>query len=245
MAADVLPGAGRAARKAAGLGVAPAVLLDQDGVLALEYLPEPWRYARAGDLRNLDVMESVIAAKKALHDAPPLGEIFCPFTKITALTDEAQGAAVPLPEDINHLLRSAMLIRQAITAAGADTGFCHNDGTASNIMLNGAARLVDFDLGGDNDPWYDIGALMNDMCSFDNERRQVIELYAGRCEERLLHRCKLYGAVDDLMWGLWGITRAMTSGRGGIEFWKYGTWRLLHARTAIGQGDFEMWLRLL
>ncbi len=47
------------------------------------------------------------------------------------------------------------------------------------------------------------------------------------------------------MWGLWGVVRAVTSARTGIEFYKYGTWRLLHARTTLGARECEAWLRRL
>ncbi len=244
MQADILPCAAQAAALAAKAGVAPEILLARPGVLGMAFLPAPWRYARTGDLQAPDVMQAALAAKKRLHTGETLGRRFCPFTRIETLAAEAMAAGVIMPEDISHLLRAASLIREAVGAAGIDYAFCHNEAAASNIMLNGhEVKLVDFDLAADNDPWYDIGALINEVCDFDPPRRAAVEFYAGRYEERLFNRCLLYGAVDDLMWGLWGLTRAVTSPRSGIEFWKYGTWRLLHARTTIGARDFELWLR--
>lgn len=246
MQADILPDAALAARLAAKAGVTPEVVLEQPGVLGLAYLPAPWRYARTGDLQAPALLGAALAAKKRLHEGDRLGRRFCPFTRIDTLTAEAVAAGVTMPEDISHLLRAAALIREAITAAGMDLAFCHNDAAASNIMLkDGQVMLVDFDLSADNDPWYDIGALINEVCDFDPPRRAAVEMYAGRYEEALFNRCRLYGAVDDLMWGLWGLTRAVTSPRTGVEFWKYGTWRMLHARTTIAARDFELWLRRL
>ncbi|WP_375410620.1 phosphotransferase [uncultured Methylobacterium sp.] len=253
MEADILPTMPEATRRAGRLGLGPAVLVEAQGVLGLEDLSDPWRYARVGDLQDADTMGQVLAALRRLHDAEPLGQNFCPFARITRLAEEARACAAPLPDDIDSLLESAASMRAAIRAAGFDRAFCRNDGTASNIMLNpvpggivpGGVRLIDFDLAGDNDPWYEIGALLNEAYSFDAERRQAIEIYAGTYDERLFHRARLYGAVDDLMWGLWGITRAITARRSGIEFFKYGQWRLLHARTTIAARDFELWLRRL
>ncbi|MGE4481895.1 phosphotransferase family protein [Acidocella sp.] len=246
MREDILPWAEEAARLAAKAGVAPDVMLARPGVLGLAYLPPPWRYARMGDLQAPQALAAVLAAKKRLHGGERLGRRFCPFTRIETLTAEAMAAGVIMPEDTGHLLRGAALIREAVRASGIDLAFCHNEAAASNIMLNGGeVRLVDFDLAADNDPWYDVGALINEVCDFDPPRRAAVEMYAGRYEERLFNRCRLYGAVDDLMWGLWGLVRAVTSPRETIEFWKYGTWRLLHARTTIGSRDFELWLRRL
>lgn len=246
MEADILPCADEAARKGAEAGVAPEVVLAQPGALGTAFLPVPWRYARMGDLQDPEIMNVVLAAKKKLHSTGRFGRRFCPFTRIEELTAEAMGAGVTMPEDVGYLQQTASLIREAVSAAGIDYAFCHNDAASSNIMLNGTeVQLVDFDIAADNDPWYDIGALINEAFDFDRQRREAIEIYAGRCEDALFSRCRLYGAVDDLMWGLWGLTRAVTSSRSGVEFWKYGTWRLLHARTTIGSRDFELWLRSL
>lgn len=254
MATDVLPAMPEATRKAGALGLGPAVLAQAEGTIILADLAEPWAYARVGDLQDGDTMAQVLGALRRLHGAEPLGQAFCPFDRIAALAAEARACAAPLPDDLDGLLASADLIRAAIRAVGFDRAFCRNDGTASNLMLlhrpgGGLApdgvRLVDFDLAGDYDPWFEIGSLLNEAYVFEAERRQAIEIYAGRCTEALFHRCRLYGAVDDLMWGLWGITRAITSRRPGIEFFKYGQWRLLHARTTMAARDFELWLRRL
>jgi hypothetical protein len=245
-ASDVTPWAGEAARKAAEIGVGPDVLFEGEGLLGLAFLPEPWRYGRVGDLQDPSILAPAMEAKRRLHDGPPLGRRFSPFDRVVALAAEAETAGAPLPDDTGRLVAECALIGAAIEAAGYDLRFCHNDGVASNVMVGGeGVRLVDFDLAGDNDPWFDVGALINEACAFDSDRCAALELYAGRAEERILNRCRLYGAVDDVMWGLWGVTRAVTSARTGVEFYKYGTWRLLHARTTMGDRGFEAWLRRL
>lgn len=245
MAGDVLPWAETAAARAAACGAGPAVIAGGEGVLALEWLPEPWRYARVGDLQPHAVAARVLDAKASLHASGPLGHAVSPFDRAAALGGEARRAGAPLPADLDRLLAASELARGAIAAAGFDAVFCHNDGVASNVMLDGAGgvQLVDFDLAGDNDPWFDIGALLNEVYEFDADRRVLIEHCAGTCREALFARARLYGFVDDLMWGLWGIARAVTSTRPGIEFFKYGQWRLLRARTTLAQRDFETWLR--
>ena len=253
MAADIRPAMAEATRRAGALGLGPALLAEAEGVVVLADLPEPWRYARVGDLQATDTLGQVLGALRRLHGAEPLGQGFCPFERIAALAAEARACAAPVPDDLPALLAEADLIRAAIAAAGFDRRFSRNDGTASNLMLRfdgdrlapDGVRLVDFDLAGDGDPWFEVGALLNEVTDFEPERRQAIEIYAGHCTEALLARCRLYGAVDDLMWGLWGITRAVTSRRPGIEFFKYGQWRLLHARTTMAARDFELWLRRL
>lgn len=249
-AADVSPVAADAARKAADAGVAPHVVAAAGGALALDFLPEPWRYARVGDLQDEHILAETLAAKKALHALSPIGWRFDPFERVRSLAAEAARLGAPLPDGAAEMVAACGLAGAAIAAAGVDLAFCHNDGIASNVMLRDDAagervRLVDFDLAGDADPWFDVGALLNEACRFEADRRGAIEVYAGRCEERIYNRCRLYGAVDDVMWGLWGVARAVGSKRPGIEFYKYGTWRLSHARTTVAERGFEEWLRRL
>lgn len=249
-AADVSPVAAAAALKAADAGVAPRVVASGDGALALDFLTEPWRYARVGDLQDEQILAETLAAKKTLHGCSPIGWRFDPFERVRSLAAEAALLGAPLPDETESMVAACGLAGAAIAASGVDLAFCHNDGIASNVMLrDGAAgervRLVDFDLAGDADPWFDVGALVNEACRFEADRRAAIELYAGRCEERIYNRCRLYGAVDDVMWGLWGIVRAVGSKRPGIEFYKYGTWRLSHARASLAERGFEEWLRRL
>ncbi|GLK69728.1 phosphotransferase family protein [Hansschlegelia plantiphila] len=244
-AADVSPVAAAAAAKAAAVGVGPNVTSAIDGALALDFLPEPWRYARVGDLQDGAVMAETMAAKKRLHESGTIGWRFDPFQRTRALATEAVAIHAPLPDDVDRLVEACALAGGAIEAAGVDLAFCHNDEVASNVMIGDGVQLVDFDLAGDNDRWFDVGALVNETCAFEAERWAAIELYAGRCDQRLYNRCRLYGAVDDVMWGLWGVVRAVASGRSGVEFYKYGTWRLSHARVTLAERGFEEWLRRL
>lgn len=247
-AADIAPYAAEAARKAASVSVASDVVAEADGVLALVFLGTPWHYARVGDLQDAALLGKVLAAKKRLHMGGPIGQRFDPFARIQSLFSEVVASGAHLPDDTDRLVATCVLIGQAIQASGVDLTFCHNDGVASNVMINRATedvRLVDFDLAGDNDPWFDVGATINEICRFEADECAAIEAYAGQCEERVLHRCRLYGIVDDTMWGLWGMARAVATPRRNIEFHKYGTWRLSHARANVAARGFETWLRRL
>lgn len=236
-----------AAREAAARGVAPALLIDHaaGGILGFKMLGPEWRHATMGDLSRQGGIDPVLAAKQRLHDGPPIGWRFDVFDRIDTLVALAQQADAPLPDDLGFLHRNSGLAREAIDAAGYDLRLCHNDGVASNVMRgpHGAVLLVDFDLAGDNDPWFDIGVLLNEAFQFTIDKRGAIERLAGRFEERLLNRCELYAAADDLMWGLWGCLMGATSPRNGIEFFKYGQWRLLRCRLAMLAAPFEEYLR--
>jgi thiamine kinase-like enzyme len=103
---------------------------------------------------------------------------------------------------------------------------------------NDAVMLVDFDCAGMADPHYDIGVLLNEACQSEAEMHTGLDLAFGRDDPRDLNRCRLHAFADDVFWGLWGLAMAATSPRQGLEFLKYGEWRLLRARMFHGDGAF-------
>ncbi len=75
--------------------------------------------------------------------------------------------------------------------------------------------------------------------------RPGLDLAFGRDDPRDLNRCRLLAFADDVAWGLWGLAMSATSPRRGLEFLKYGEWRLLRARMMLGDGAFDARLHRL
>jgi hypothetical protein len=223
-------------------GVAPAVrfFLPEQEALGFTFMPAPWRGARLDDLQRPAVMQAAIAAKKAMRGGPALARVGDVFERVRAYAAKAGATGTALPADMTGLLAQVETIGRAIEAAGRDSQPCHNDGQASNLLLgeDGRVLLVDFDCAGQADPYYDLAVLLNEANSFEDGWRLGIEMHDGHCDERLLNRCRAYGAADDLLWGLWGLVVSATSPRRGLEFLKYGEWRLLRCRMALREPGF-------
>lgn len=250
MAAVIDPAAAaEAARSAAALGVTPALRHRLDGgrIVAFDLLDAPWRSATLDELALPWVLEGVVAAKRRLHAGPAFGRSRSPFEVIDAYESLCRRAAAPLPADQPWIAAGIAEVRSAIEAAGVDRRPCHGDGVASNVMHDGAGRvmLVDFDMAANADPYHDLGAFLTEAFAFDPGFREGLEAYAGRAEERLFNRCKLYGLVDDYLWALWGLYCFATSPRRHIEFVKYAEWRLLRCRMGLYHPQFEERLRRL
>ena len=152
----------------------------------------------------------------------------------------AREGGVALPADADALLASVGAIGAALEAAGRDVAPCHNDGQASNILLGpgGDVLLVDFDCAGQSDPHYDLAVLLNEAHDFEAGWQAGVEMQEGRCDARVLNRCRAYAVADDLLWGLRGLILSATSPRRDMEFLKYGEWRLLRCRMALGEPGF-------
>ena len=238
MAAFVDPAAAYAgALSAAEAGVGPHVdfFLPAQQAIGLSYLPSPWRGARLDDLQRPDILQAAIAAKRAVRRGAAFARNWNVFERVKACAERAKATGAVLPADGPALLSSVETIGLAIVAAGQDSMPCHNDGQASNILLDNDGRvlLCDFDCAGQGDPYYDLAVLLNEASSFEGDWRAGIEIHDGRCDERLLNRCRVYAVADDLLWGLWGLILSATSPRRDLEFLKYGEWRLLRCRMAL------------
>lgn len=236
-----------AARQAGDIGIAPRVLAEdiERGVVLFENLEAPWRWARVDDLTAVDAQQSLLDRKRQFHRTDLLAHDRDVFAEVSGLISRCRREGAALPEDIDWMERNLDHTARALHAAGSDRVPAHGDGTASNVLCNDAGdfRLVDFDAAGNMDPLFDVAATLVELCEFDDEWERGVELFSGRASRDLVARCRLYGIVDDLAWGFWGLLAAALSPRREVEFFKYGQWRLLRARMNLHDPRFEMWLR--
>ncbi|SDP52320.1 phosphotransferase [Phyllobacterium sp. OV277] len=239
----------KAAENAARLGLTPEPrhFLPEHNAYISDLLDSSWRTGRMDDFGNALITANVVRAKKMFHATPRLGKPWSVFDGIKRFGADLAAASTVPEGDIWWMLENVATIKAALDAAGIDVKPAHADGLSSNIMINGSneVQLVDFDQACDTDPYYDLGVFLNEAFQFDDGKQLALEIFDGHCHETSMHRCKLYGIADDLMWGLWGILLDATSPRTGLEYLKYAQWRLLRCRMAILDPHFEIMLRKL
>jgi thiamine kinase-like enzyme len=236
----------RAATLAGDAGIGPKVFWSDPatGAIAMEALGTGWRTARQNDLQDSKLVGKIMNALKALHTAPALSHRFEPFVQIDSLIAAHEAEGVALPQDIVWMRR---LIG---TAEGlVDTTHltpCRNDGSSSNVLIGpgGEVRLVDFDRAGMNDPLYDVGCLLAEMTDHERDMYDGFVAYAGGFDEVAFCRARLWSHVDDMIHALWSRLMAHRSERKGIEWIKYGEWRLLRLRMSLLHPLFEEKVRI-
>ncbi|CAN5156758.1 phosphotransferase [soil metagenome] len=239
------PTACKAAAQAAAAELGPAVLaVDVPArTLIMEDLSPAhgWTTGTLDRLKNGAVLQGVITAKKKFQALPLLGRKTNVFDHADALLEKCRAAKAPLPEDIAWLAASVHEARNAIRASGIDPVPAHGDGNISNVMISmeGAIRLVDFDMAGDMDPFEDLGSLLVEAHDNESDAVESFEAFHGRYDRSLFNRACLYGIADDLRWGLIGALLAGISPRVTHEFLKFGDWRLLRARMGIRDPRFS------
>lgn len=231
---------------AAETGVVPALRYNdpEKGLFVFERLGEGWQWGKVDTFADPALLEAAVDAKKRIHQLPAFAQSRSVFEVIERYWAMAEKEAVTLPADVPAILAQIRRFAEAVAASGIDPRPCHGDGVASNIMVGprGAVRLVDFDMAANGDPCHDLGSLMVELFQFDEDARQILEIYDGAFDEARYNRCRLYGIADDLMWALWGFISFKLSPRKGVEFTKYAEWRLLRCRWHLGHPAYERWL---
>lgn len=239
-----LPCAFEAARRAGEAGIGPRLMAvsEADRAIAMaDLLPAAgWRTATLDLLLDEGVRERAVQARAAFHRGDRLPRDANVFHQIEELGPQARAADAPLPEDIVWLEANLGEAANAIRASGIDLKPAHGDGNVSNLMLGpeGEVRLIDWDLAANRDPFEDIGSFLVEVHAFETDARATFEMFHGRFDERLFNRAWLYGAADDLRWGLIGALMAATSPRETLEFLKFANWRFLRCRVAVRDPRF-------
>lgn len=236
-----------AAKRLHGLGLSPKPVGHTPDIRAtlFDRLGEGWRAAKIDDLMHEAQVTRLVAMQKTIAAGAPLGRPWSVFEGIDLLWPLITDTDAGLPGDAEWMFTSMEPIREAISAAGVDLKPAHGDPHSSNVMLgpDGAMMLVDFDMAGDIDPYYQLGIQMNELYQFESQMKPLLEMHDGRFTEKAFNRCRLYAAADDFYWALRSLLLEARSPRRGIEFLKYAGWRFLRCRMLLGRPGFEELVR--
>lgn len=238
-----------AARRLHELGLSPEPIgraADERAVLFAR-LGQGWRAAKIDDLMHAAAVTRLIAMQKTIAEGAMFGRPWSVFDGIDRLWPLVSGTNAALPGDAEWMLAWMTPIREAIAAAGTDLKPAHGDPHSSNVMLgpDNAMMLVDFDMAGDIDPYYQLGVQMNELYQFESQMKPLLEMHDGGFSEKAFSRCRLYAAADDLYWALRSLLQNARSPLRSVEFLKYAGWRFLRCRMLLGHPGFEERLRSL
>src|SRR2546422_972494 len=103
-------------------------------------------------------------------------------------------------------------------------------------------RMVDYELSGNNDPWFDLGNTAQEAGFDDGFRAVLCEAYFGRLDRQQLARMNLFALMSDIGWTLWGAIQAKISTLD-FDFTDYYTTRWNRALQVMESDRFGGWLR--
>ena len=230
-----------------GLSPLPVGRTTAERALLFTRLGSGWRTAKIDDLMQQGAVARLVAMQKTIAAGDKFGRPWSVFDGIDHLWSLISNTSAVLPGDLGWMLAWMTSIRDAVSAAGVDLKPEHGDPQSSNVMLGpgGAMMLVDFDMAGDIDPYYQLGVQMNELYQFESQMKPLLEMHDGRFSETAFSRCRLYAAADDLYWALRSLLQDVRSPVQGLEFLKYASWRFLRCRMLLGHPGFEERLRSL
>lgn len=193
-------------RNAAAAGLAPPIVhADPDaGVLVYEYLPGAvWDSAALADPAGMEALGALLRAVHALprsgvsFDAPAIAH------RYRAALDAGSARRVDADACVRAVERAPRR---------TDYACCHNDIVASNIVGAESLKLLDWEYACDNDPFYDLAALVGyhrlDRATTDALLAAWTGRPAGESRDRLDARLAEYAALERLWFAVMGIEKA-------------------------------------
>ena len=233
-----------ASLKAEAVGIGPRVhrLNTPHGVEVVDFI-EGYQAASNRDFLRPTVREAVVRTYRKLHDSGLLSQTKTVFDMIEEHCAQIQQVGAILPDRVLGLMEYYTQARLALEAAGMDLVPCFNDPMPGSFLLGAADDLIliDYEYASNNDRCYDLGAWSTEMFFDQAAEREIIEAYFGTFDQRMFNRMTVYKVLADIKWTLWAMLQNTISTLD-FDFYKYGVWKQIRARSII---DDPRWPHLL
>lgn len=233
-----------ASRKAAecGFGVEVVDYLPDLGVEVFAFVTD-YRASSNLDFLRPSVRRNAITALRNFNDSGPLRLTKTIFDMIEEHIDQAHQVKGRLPNDQDFLMRCFDEAKSAFAASGIELVPCMNDTLAGNFLLNADDRvmLVDFEYASNNERTFEIANWFCEMAFPRRIEQEAIEEYFGRWDHRIDARIKVCRALSDLKWATWAMIQEAMSTLN-FDYYKYGTWKYMRARTQFHHPDWSLWI---
>lgn len=229
-----------AARRAAALGIGPAVLgkIEVVGTLVTELVVghhlEPVAFAQRLD----DVVDLI----RRFHDSGPLGGSFPIHRIVEWHARDAAAHGVMAPPTYERLHQQSRRIEAAFNRAPMPMVPCHNDLLPGNVLFaDDRVWLLDFEYAGMNDVFFDLGNLsVNSELTTASEER-LLTRYFGAVTKSAWARLQLMKMMSEFREGMWAVVQQAISSLD-TDFVAYANERLGNCERLAARPEFETWL---
>ncbi|HEX2782478.1 MAG TPA: phosphotransferase [Ilumatobacteraceae bacterium] len=229
-----------AARRAAELGIGPAVLglLEGIGTLVTELVDghhlEPTPFAERLD----DVVDLI----HRFHDSGPLAGAFPIHRIVEWHARDASAHGVMAPPSYERLHQQSRRIEAAFAKSPMPLVPCHNDLLPGNVLFaDDRVWLLDFEYAGMNDVFFDLSNLsVNSELTQDSDER-LLTLYFGEITKASWARLQLMKMMSEFREGMWAVVQQAISSLD-TDFVTYAHERLGNCERLAGRPEFETWL---
>lgn len=236
-----------ASRQAEAIGVGPRTFdyLDHEGIEVAQFVDDR-RPSTHFDFIDPAVRAEAVRLYRLFHQAPAL-----PLTKtVFDMIDEHYQQVGELegfpPEDHDWMVWQYQQARAALEASGLDLVPCFNDPMPGNFLLGAdkSIMLIDFEYASNNDRLYDLAIWSGEHFFSEDIEREIIEEYLGRYDLRAHARFIVHKALADIKWSTWAMVQNRVSTLD-FDFYKYGIWKHMRARSIIYDPRWPLFLKAL
>jgi thiamine kinase-like enzyme len=236
-----------ASRQAEIIGVGPTTFdyLDHAGIEIAEFIDDR-RPSTHLDFIDPAIRAETIRLYRLFHQAPRLPLTKTAFDMIDEHYDQVRQLKGFLPEDHDWLTWQYRQARGALEASGLDLVPCFNDPMPGNFLLGAdkSIMLIDFEYASNNDRLYDLAIWSSEHFFSEEIEREIIEEYLGHYDMRAHARFIVHKALADIKWSTWAMVQNRISTLD-FDFYKYGIWKHMRARSIIYDPRWPLFLKAL
>lgn len=223
-----------------GVGPTIAQYVEEDNFEVYDFLTG-YRNCTITDMLDPEVSERVMQAYTKIHAGAPLSATKTGFEQIREHARQVREAGADSPPDLGDLLARMEQAETALVSSGMVVVPCFNDCYVTNYMVNdnNELRIVDWEYGANNDPYWDLASYFFESFADADARRRMLQAYKPDTGVQEDARVTLYVPLVCLKWGLWASLQSSISS---IEFdyLKYADILFMRAKYLMRQEAWTM-----
>ncbi|WP_332303162.1 choline/ethanolamine kinase family protein [Rhizobium sp. GR12] len=239
--------AAAASKQAEAIGVGPKTFdyLNHLDIEIAEFI-DGRRASTHRDFADPAIRNEAVRVYRQFHDAPALPLTKTVFDMIEEHFDQARLLDGHWPLDHDWLFRSYRQARAALEASGLDLVPCFNDPMPGNFLIGDdkSIKLIDFEYASNNERLYDLAIWSGEMFYSEDTDCEIIEEYFGFYNKACHARFIVHKALADIKWSTWAMVQNRISTLD-FDFYKYGIWKHMRARSIIHDPRWPLFLKAL
>jgi thiamine kinase-like enzyme len=236
-----------ASRQAEMIGIGPRTFdyLDHIDVEIAEFV-EGRRPSLHTDFMDRDIRSEAVRTYCKFHKAAALPQTKTVFDMIDEHVEQVEKLGGFRPLDDAWLFQQYELARDAFKASGLDLVPSFNDPMPGNFLIgpDKSIILIDYEYASNNDRLYDLAIWSGEMFFSEEIDQEILEVYYGRFDRKLFSRFMVLKALADIKWATWAMVQNRLSTLD-FDFYKYGIWKHMRARSVINDPRWPFFLKTL
>ncbi|MCP2158725.1 UNVERIFIED_ORG: thiamine kinase-like enzyme [Rhizobium sp. SLBN-170] len=239
--------AAAASKQAEVIGIGPKTFdyLDHLDIEIAEFI-DGRRASTHRDFADPAIRNEAVRVYRQFHNAPALPLTKTVFDMVEEHFDQVRQLDGHWPLDHDWLLRNYRQARAALEASGLDLVPCFNDPMPGNFLIGDdkSIKLIDFEYASNNERLYDLAIWSGEMFYSEATDCEIIEEYFGRYDKAHHARFIVHKALADIKWSTWAMVQNRISTLD-FDFYKYGIWKHMRARSIIHDPRWPLFLKAL